>query len=255
MEDVPVVRAAENFESFYRREYRRVLGLAIVLAGNRSVAEELTQEAFLLTLRDWGRVALMENPEAWVRKVVANRSVSWLRRVAVHAKVIVRLGQTPGDQHGLDAEVGLDLWREVRRLPRRQAQTVALIYLDGLSRRDTAAVLDDLVSEPLPAWIPHVGEETAELRIASTGPHMGEEPCFSGTRGSGAIFFSGCACHCFFCQNWQISNPQGKGNVFGCNPTDLVPRRCKPLDSEAAVGCGPDLDQRGTGRGSPAHCS
>ncbi len=76
-----------------------------------------------------------------MRKVVANRSVSWLRRVAVHAKVIVRLGQTPGDQHGLDAEVGLDLWREVRRLPRRQAQTVALIYLDGLSRRDTAAVL------------------------------------------------------------------------------------------------------------------
>ncbi|NLG33790.1 MAG: radical SAM protein [Lentisphaerae bacterium] len=53
--------------------------------------------------------------------------------------------------------------------------------------------------------------ETAELRIASHGPHMGEEPCFSGTRGSGAIFFSGCPCHCFFCQNWQISSPHGKG--------------------------------------------
>jgi len=141
VEDLPVLRATESFESFYRREYRRVLGLAIVLSGNRSVAEELTQEAFLVTLRDWGRVGPMENPGAWVRKVVANRSVSWLRRVAVHTKVIVKLGQTQNNQPTLDTEVGLDLWHEVRRLPRRQAQTVALIYLNGLSRRDTAAVL------------------------------------------------------------------------------------------------------------------
>lgn len=60
---------------------------------------------------------------------------------------------------------------------------------------------------------PGVCGETAELRIASWGPHMGEEPCFTGTRGSGAIFFSGCACHCFFCQNWQISNARGKGQA------------------------------------------
>ena len=55
--------------------------------------------------------------------------------------------------------------------------------------------------------------ETAELRIASSGPHRGEEPCFTGQRGSGTIFFSGCSCHCFFCQNWQISNPRGKGHA------------------------------------------
>ncbi len=47
--------------------------------------------------------------------------------------------------------------------------------------------------------------ETAECHVASIGPHFGEEPCFSGTRGSGAIFFRGCACRCFFCQNHQIS--------------------------------------------------
>jgi len=60
---------------------------------------------------------------------------------------------------------------------------------------------------------PGVCGETAELRIASYGPHMGEEPCFSGIRGSGAIFFSGCPCHCLFCQNWQISNARGKGHA------------------------------------------
>jgi len=47
--------------------------------------------------------------------------------------------------------------------------------------------------------------ETAACRIASAGPHHGEEPVFSGTRGSGTIFFSGCSCRCFFCQNYQIS--------------------------------------------------
>ena len=60
---------------------------------------------------------------------------------------------------------------------------------------------------------PGVCGETTELRIASWGPHLGEEPCFTGTRGSGTIFFSGCSCHCFFCQNWQISSAHGKGHA------------------------------------------
>ena len=42
-------------------------------------------------------------------------------------------------------------------------------------------------------------------------PHYGEEPCISGTRGSGAIFFSGCNLKCVFCQNIEISRiPKGK---------------------------------------------
>jgi putative pyruvate formate lyase activating enzyme len=36
--------------------------------------------------------------------------------------------------------------------------------------------------------------------------HMWEEPCISGTRGSGAIFFSGCNLKCIFCQNHEISH-------------------------------------------------
>jgi putative pyruvate formate lyase activating enzyme len=47
--------------------------------------------------------------------------------------------------------------------------------------------------------------ETAELRISHIGAHFGEEPSFTGTRGSGTIFFSGCSSRCFFCQNHQIS--------------------------------------------------
>ena len=42
-------------------------------------------------------------------------------------------------------------------------------------------------------------------RVASAGPHFGEEDCLRGTNGSGTIFFAGCNLHCVFCQNWDIS--------------------------------------------------
>ncbi len=41
--------------------------------------------------------------------------------------------------------------------------------------------------------------------VARAALHMWEEPCISGTKGSGAIFFSGCNLHCCFCQNYEIS--------------------------------------------------
>jgi putative pyruvate formate lyase activating enzyme len=63
------------------------------------------------------------------------------------------------------------------------------------------------------AGTPGVCGETGELRIASVQAHMGEEPFFSGSRGSGTIFFAGCPCHCVFCQNWQISRRHGRGEV------------------------------------------
>lgn len=42
--------------------------------------------------------------------------------------------------------------------------------------------------------------------LARAAAHYGEEPCISGTRGSGAVFFSGCSLRCVFCQNEQISH-------------------------------------------------
>lgn len=54
--------------------------------------------------------------------------------------------------------------------------------------------------------------QTARLRIASIGKHFGEEPPLTGTGGSGTVFFSGCSCRCFFCQNHQITL-QGIGDL------------------------------------------
>ena len=53
----------------------------------------------------------------------------------------------------------------------------------------------------------------AHAQVSHSGLHFGEEPPISGTRGSGAIFFTGCNLRCAFCQNYQISQ------VFETDPT------------------------------------
>ena len=45
----------------------------------------------------------------------------------------------------------------------------------------------------------------AKIRVARAALHFWEEPCISGTRGSGTVFFSGCPLQCCYCQNFSIS--------------------------------------------------
>jgi putative pyruvate formate lyase activating enzyme len=88
-----------------------------------------------------------------------------------------------------------------------------------------------------------------QARVASYGPHLGEEDCLRGWRGSGTIFFTGCNLHCVFCQNWDISHecegrivsPQqlaaimldlqamGCHNINWVTPTHVVPQALEAL--------------------------
>lgn len=64
----------------------------------------------------------------------------------------------------------------------------------------------------------------ASPRVARAALHFWEEPCISGTRGSGAMFFSGCPLKCCFCQNSDISD--------GCNGTDITVERLAEISLE-----------------------
>lgn len=135
----------EPFEVFYRREYRPVLGLAVVLGGDRWTAEDVTQEAFLAAEQQWDRVGRLDKPGAWVRKVVANKSVSWWRHRGAEARAVVKLGRSanPGSV-GDDPEFSAattEVWGAVRGLPRRQAVAVALTYLEDCPLEQVAEVL------------------------------------------------------------------------------------------------------------------
>lgn len=57
---------------------------------------------------------------------------------------------------------------------------------------------------------------TDKIKIALVSLHKYEEPCISGTNGSGTVFFSNCNLNCIFCQNYEISH-LGKGREISVN--------------------------------------
>jgi len=62
----------------------------------------------------------------------------------------------------------------------------------------------------------------SEIKVAKAYLHEWEEPCISGSRGSGTVFFTGCNLRCVFCQNYKISqgnfgvsvSPEKLANIF-----------------------------------------
>ena len=62
----------------------------------------------------------------------------------------------------------------------------------------------------------------SELRVARIAPHMWEEPCLSGSRGAGAVFFSGCSLRCAFCQNRLLSHSAKGENISDAELLDRV---------------------------------
>lgn len=132
--------ASAAFEGFYESEYAAVVRLAFGLTGRLGVAEELAQDAFLAAYRKWDTVAAYDDPAAWVRRAVMNRSVSVWRRGVTEARLLARLQQeravSPALEESHDAA-----WVAIRKLPKRQRETMALVVLEGRSVADVAEVL------------------------------------------------------------------------------------------------------------------
>ena len=98
--------------------------------------------------------------------------------------------------------------------------------------------------------------EYAEVRVARVSLHMWEEPCISGTNGSGTIFFSGCSLRCVFCQNKSIAlgnkgetltikelcsvflllQEKNAENINLVTPTHFVPQIVKAIELAKAKG-------------------
>lgn len=140
--DAPApMRAVATFEVFYQQELRAVIGLAYALSGSRTAAEDLAQEAFLAAHKSWDRIGAYDNPGAWVRRVVANKSVSMFRRRVREAKALARLRFADAVMPAMPVDDDA-FWAAVRSLPKRQAQAIALHYLEDRSVVDIAEILE-----------------------------------------------------------------------------------------------------------------
>ena len=130
-----------SFSEFYESHYRGAVRLATAVIGRRDVAEELVQDAFVTLHGRWVRVAHYEAPEHWLRRVVLNRSLSALRRRAVEVRLLTRLAGQRERHIELPTAEG-EIWHAVAALPKRQAQVIALMFVDDLSVREIASVLE-----------------------------------------------------------------------------------------------------------------
>lgn len=128
------------FETFYLREYASAVRLAFALTGRRDLSEELAQESFLACLRRWNQVSKYDDPTGWLRRVLTNRCISSGRRHLTELRLLVKLRHDRPPSPSL-SEPSDRLWDAVRQLPRRQAQVLALAFVEDLDVRQIAATL------------------------------------------------------------------------------------------------------------------
>jgi DNA-directed RNA polymerase specialized sigma24 family protein len=121
-----------SFPVFYAVNFRRAVALAIVLTGSTQAAEDLVQDAMADAHRRWKKISAYENPSSWLNRAIVNRSVSLRRRLMSRERgnaVLAASGEPTAEIDARDAE----LWSKVRKLPARQAQLVALVYVHRLT--------------------------------------------------------------------------------------------------------------------------
>jgi RNA polymerase sigma-70 factor (sigma-E family) len=130
--------AAGRLGELYRRHAPDAASLAYLLTGNRSLAEDLVQDAFV---RMFGRFRDLRHPDAfnaYLRRTVVNLSRSHFRRAKVERAYLAREGAPPATAAGPDIGPREEIWDALLRLPERQRTAIVLRYYEDLSEVDTA---------------------------------------------------------------------------------------------------------------------
>jgi RNA polymerase sigma-70 factor (sigma-E family) len=130
-----------TFEEFAATRLDAVLRFAVVLTNDRGLAEDVVQEVLIRAHQRWARIADMEFPEAYVRRMVVNEFLSWRRkwsRYVPQAEVEPDAAQA---DHAQELTERSALLAEVAKLPRRQRAVLVLRYYEGLSDAQIAAEL------------------------------------------------------------------------------------------------------------------
>lgn len=161
----PDVQIPAPFDVFYRSEYQTVVALVYGLSGSRWAAEDIAQEAFLRAHHDWDDVRDMASPGAWVRRVALNLAVSSYRRVRAETSALLRI-RRESEVQPTSAETEA-FWVEVRRLPKRQGQAMALRYIEELSIAEIADVLG--IAEGSVKALLHQGRSRLARQLTAKG--------------------------------------------------------------------------------------
>lgn len=128
---------AHDFDEWVASRGPALLRLAFVLTGNRADAEDVVQDALSRALPRWSRIASLDSPDAYVRRMVVNAHTSWWRRFR-RRELPVAEARVPG---AVDAPENSDhdrLWRACLRLPETQRTAVVLRFYEELEYSEIA---------------------------------------------------------------------------------------------------------------------
>jgi RNA polymerase sigma-70 factor (sigma-E family) len=129
-----------SFEEFVAARLPALLRYAVVLTGDRHLAEDLVQDVLISAHRRWKRIAATDRPDQYVFRMVTNAYLSWRRRWSTRTILLVEPPERAADEQA-DRPDQSELWLRLARLPRQQRAALVLRYYEGLSVAETADVL------------------------------------------------------------------------------------------------------------------
>jgi RNA polymerase sigma-70 factor (sigma-E family) len=128
-----------RFEEFCVGARPPLVGALALHCGDRGIAEELAQEAFVRTWQRWDEVELMRSPAAWTYRVAFNLSTSWYRKRLAERRARRRQDQAEGIDP--DHAQALVVRAAVSSLPPRRRMALVLRYYLDLSVAEAAEVM------------------------------------------------------------------------------------------------------------------
>lgn len=133
------MRAEEtrSVTDFVSAEQRPLLGLAVLLTGDRGLAEGLVQTALMKSYRHWTRITRSKTPSAYPRRVMVTTNNSGHRRLSSTEQVMETVPDRP-DPTGPPDEHDEQLLQALRSLPPRMRTASVLRFYEDLSEQRTA---------------------------------------------------------------------------------------------------------------------
>jgi len=130
-----------RFEEFTAARLPALLRYAMLLSGDREQARDLVQEVLARALVKWGRIGAVEEPYAYVRRMVTNEFLSWRRRRRVPTVPLDEATLGGREPVVPDREDRDDLRGMLARLPRQQRAVLVLRYYEDLTDDEIASAL------------------------------------------------------------------------------------------------------------------
>jgi len=132
-----------GLSELYTRHGPAAQRLAFLLTGDRALAEDLVQEAFVRVVGRFGHLRVPDAFASYLRRTIVNLHTSQLRRRRLERAWLERQRSAAAVSMDGMPDVGAreELWTAVLELPARQRAAIVLRFYEDLSERETAEVL------------------------------------------------------------------------------------------------------------------